>query len=1294
MKMTSFFFGKNLRLQIFSFAFFLAPLVHAQEVNVDPLTGSPNITVPIYTLNYGSLKVPVSLVYSSPGLAVREGEGDAGFGWNLSCNYGVFREVRGLPDTGSGAANANALAYNADDNLTTYTDEAADYATLSGWGSTADSQPDVFTASGPGLYVQFVFDASGTPRLLNYQDVVVTYDNSYRNFTIKNNRGWTYSFTTKMDVTRKTYLKGAVTDMFTTDMNYYMPLGGTNFISAWYLTSVTDEKGNAVSFTYAASMNSEYAVDWKTRITSAGVQDTLYYLADSYFPLHLSTITAGNYKVDFFGYTRPLHDITVSESSMGDLFNFRFAYQLVKSSSDVNQPLVAHQFLTQLMPFNACVPQTPYKFSYQGVDLLTNPNSYYPVDMPWKKLLNQDMWGYYNGVSSNNNVPQVYYYQFQTDSRRFSVQALPGWTPTSTLTGADRNTSAAKVGNGTLTKITYPTGGTAQIIWERNKYFDSSAGSGKVFYGPGLRVATIISDGGEAAFAKTSTSSNTYHQIRKDYVYVKSDTDTTTSGLILYPPAYGFATGSRMIRTHTNSYPQNVLYYSRVKEKVSGQGARVYEYALPAMYPATSYNNEWFVPKSKIARNQSTHQVLNGDVQNGYYTFPFAPSPNYDFERGLLTRQSEFAETGSWVRDKKYEYVRQAPALQNVYGVKFEYLSATDCDCFHYAKYAHITGTTKVISKITEREISETNTQDTAKVITVYHYNTDYVNNNFLMDSIRTVYGDGSVKRQKFRYIKDFASLTNPATTDVMANAIKTMVTANRHGELVEQYTTYQPVGGVPAMAGASLRLFKDFGNGKPYLYQTYALPPVTSFTPASIVSGATQTFVFDQADYLLSSTISEYDGMGNAVSVSDNKKNKVAYHYAQNYTLGPVASFANAAASETIYEGFEFVTGRGFNNVTHGSSGTSGYTGTTYGGVYLTPIYSSNLSNTGKPYRVSCRVNGAQAATLTFALVNPANGNSTVASVNLSYTTPNQWTYLEGVVNPGTTTPATLAVALSSSQSVSLDDILVLPADATVTTATYLPLKGVTSQTDDRGNAAWVAYDALGRKIQTYDRQRNLAEVYEYQFNGQVAVPVAAVFSVPDMMAGTTQVVNANTTVNCFGSASYSWQLDGVDYGSTSSVNLYGSIPGSHNLKLRVMNTLTGEYAETAQNFCVTVPLPNTPPSFSFTCNAPVNAQGKYVDYQCGNGVNFTVSGVDGACSNATKQYTWSLSTDGSTFLTSAMSAYTTNIAYVKGASQYWVKVRVTTTCNSNDPKCPGTTTNYSEQIIYVTYVNNGPCQ
>jgi YD repeat-containing protein len=1263
------FLRRSLLVGFFSISFFLSKSLKAQEVQVDPMTGSPNIAIPIYTLNYGSLSIPVNLVYSANGLTVNDGEGDAGFGWNLSCNYGVFRDVRGFPDFGNGALNANTIGPSSNDNLsnTDYADEASDYNSLSSWGNTTDSQPDVFTVTGPGLYLQFVFDATGVPRLLNYQDVSVSYSGG--NFTIVNNKGWTYQYSNQMQMTRKTYLKSSPVDMFTTDMNYYMPTGGISFVSAWYLTTVTDEKGNVINFSYASPSTSEYSVSsWKTRITQAGVQDTLYYLLDNFSPVKLRLITAGNYKVDFYDYTRPLHDITVSENGLSDMFSYRFTYQLVKSSSDSKEPYISHYFLTSVMPFNSCVPQTPYTFFYQGVDVKTNPNTYSSVELPWKSLLNQDMWGYYNAVS--NNVPQIYYYQFLTDSRRFSIQQIGG-TPTLTLSGTNRDVSAAKVGNGALVKIGYPTGGNVRIIWERNKYFDSSVG--KVFFGPGLRVGSIITDGGEAAYGRNPSATNSYHQIRKDYVYVKSDTDTTSSGQILYPPVLAFATGSRFIRLVNNQYPQTQVHYGRVKEKMNGQGSRVYEYSLPAMYPSTSYNNEWFASYSKIARNQSTHMALS-NVQNGYYTFPFAPNPNYDFERGLLTKESEYAETGTWVREKKYEYVRLSPALQVVYGVKFEYLSPTDCDCFHFSKYQHITGTTKMISKITTREISELNNQDTSRVTTYYHYNNDYVNNNFLMDSIRTVYKDGSVIRQKIKYVKDFAAISNPTSGDVMANSIKAMLTARRHGEWVEKYDSYKPSGGTEIITGSTLRIFKAFSSGKPYIYKTFSLPQGLSFIPATVGGGASQSFIYDQAHYVLTSTTWDYDNAGNALSLTDNKNNTVSYHYAQNYSLDPVAFFTNAKADQVVYDGFEFNTGHGFNT---GHSATIARTGNYSGVISTGVIYSYVFNNAKKSYRVSCWVNGAS-GTVTFKLLDGGNQNNVLFTLApLNNPNPNQWTYLEGVLVMPSNPPATLAVSITATSVMQIDDVVILPIDATSTSTTYLPLKGVTSQTDDRGNSTVFTYDPLGRKYQTFDRQRNLTELYDYQFKGQPTTPVVSTFLVTNMEAGQSQTVIANTTANCFGSISYAWTLDGVSIGSTSTLSLYISNPGQHNLKLRVTNTATGVFAESAQNFCVTVPY-TTAPSVTLSANTTI-------DTQCGNGVNFTASASSG-CARSTYLYTWYMSTNGGVSFT-VMSGYSSNVAFAKMQQNYIVKVKVIATCSSNDSNCPGTTTNSAVQTISITY-------
>ena len=144
-----------------------------------------------------------------------------------------------------------------------------------------------------------------------------------------------------------------------------------------------------------------------------------------------------------------------------------------------------------------------------------------------------------------------------------------------------------------------------------------------------------------------------------------------------------------------------------------------------------------------------------------------------------------------------------------------------------------------MLTKELVKEVSESSSSDTLKTITYYHYNSDIANNNFLMDSVRTVMGDGSVMRTKIKYVKDFATITTPVTTDIMANAIKLLIAANRHGEVVEQFNSIKRGVAAEIITGGSLLLFKNYGSGKILPYKTFNLPQVTSFTPVAVVAGS-----------------------------------------------------------------------------------------------------------------------------------------------------------------------------------------------------------------------------------------------------------------------------------------------------------------------------------------------------------------------------------------------------------------------------------------------------------------------
>ncbi len=1262
---------------------------NAQSVSVDPSSGRAIVQIPLYTLNYGSTSVPINLSHTQSAMGVKESGGDAGVGWDLTCNYAVYREVKGLPDdaeygwlSGTTASSVNNFVSSSNDNFSSadYSDETNDYNFINGFRYSnglpryIDSEPDVFIVSGPGVNFQFVFDANQIPRLLDYQDVKITYTlnvGGISGFTIKNNKGITYSFTKAETVLRKAVsYKSANVDMFLTDYNNNQV--GTEFNSKWLLTSVIDEVGKTVSFNYI-TREKDTSSDLKIRkIGDSAPADTLYFLSDSYTPHVLNNITAGGYTVNFsYGADRTLYSIKVTESGQNDFLQYNFGYRQLADNRSL---------LTQILPFTAnCNAYVPYKFIYEGIS---------QSDVPLLvRNFGQDMWGYYNGYSGARplqGAPQMYFYSAQTDGRRFTLQPIPNNTATTILTGANRNVQASKIGIGALTQITFPTGGYTKIVWERNKYLDSL--SGQVLFGPGQRVAKLITDGGEAAFARNASDKNQYHQIIKTYTYQKSDTDTTTSGLITSPASYGFATGGRLVRTPYALGQGGAVTYRRVKETTT-QGSTVYVYNYPAAYPAVSYSNDWVATKSKIARNPATHYVLT-NVQNGYYTYPFAPNPNYGFAQGRLASVSEYSTSGVLVRQKRYGYARIAPASQTVYGLKYEYLGINDCDCFHFAKYAITTGVTNVLTKQIVTEVSESNPSQLDNVTTYFHYNNDAVNGNFLMDSVRTVWGDGTVDRKKIRYIKDYASLTNPTVGDVMANAIVAMVNANQHGEVVEQVSTFQPRGGVAAVSGAGLQLYQVMG-GKVFPYKTLALPQGKTFTPASITSGTTQGFSFG-TDYVETSVVSEVDAVGNIVSLSDNRKNKGSSHFALNYQLAPVATFANANASETIYEGFEFATGRNFTPTTALTYdvGWTGQRSAVFGtGNTLT---SAVINNVGKPYRISCYVKAAQNSTLTFQLVN-ASTNAQVTSSTLNYTTPNQWVYLEGVLNVTLSTPVTLKALVTTNANVSIDDIIVMPQAATVSTRTFQPLRGQTSETDDRGYSNTITFDQLGRKTGQYDRQRNLVELTEYQTKGRPIVFWGSMFNYTTPMSGLPFTATAaNVIGNCFNDLTYEWRIDGAVVGTNSpTLTTTVATSGSHVLKLTTGRVTTQETYSYEQKITV---LPNsTPPAFSFTSlpagNTICNTQP----------FDFTISTPTLGCGGYIPTYytEWFVLPDGaSTYVrltSNSNNATNTSVHYKGSAPGYRIKAVVNQTCYNNDPLDPAsfTTSTAVEQDITVTVCN-----
>src|SRR5690606_29567610 len=120
---------------------------------VDPITGAPEIEVPLFEINTKVGKIPFKLSYHIGRLKPSELTGPVGWGWTLTPNLGITRSILGLKDDdGGGYPSASNTQFGSSDCL-------YNLSLARGW---FDEQPDDFyysLLSGSG---RFLYRRDGT----------------------------------------------------------------------------------------------------------------------------------------------------------------------------------------------------------------------------------------------------------------------------------------------------------------------------------------------------------------------------------------------------------------------------------------------------------------------------------------------------------------------------------------------------------------------------------------------------------------------------------------------------------------------------------------------------------------------------------------------------------------------------------------------------------------------------------------------------------------------------------------------------------------------------------------------------------------------------------------------------------------------------------------------------------------------------------------------------------------------------------------------------------------------------
>ncbi|HEY0654990.1 MAG TPA: hypothetical protein VGD65_17755, partial [Chryseosolibacter sp.] len=133
-------------------------------------TGIPRISVPLYEIKNGSLKLPISLAYHAAGVKVEEVASSVGLLWSLQANGIISRSVRGLPDDISQWASQpkekeieNIMLSGNQDQLARDVEKGE-----------VDGEADIYTYNFGSHSGQFVYDQDGVPHTIPQASLLIT----------------------------------------------------------------------------------------------------------------------------------------------------------------------------------------------------------------------------------------------------------------------------------------------------------------------------------------------------------------------------------------------------------------------------------------------------------------------------------------------------------------------------------------------------------------------------------------------------------------------------------------------------------------------------------------------------------------------------------------------------------------------------------------------------------------------------------------------------------------------------------------------------------------------------------------------------------------------------------------------------------------------------------------------------------------------------------------------------------------------------------------------------------------
>jgi hypothetical protein len=452
-------------------------------------------------------------------------------------------------------------------------------------------------------------------------------------------------------------------------------------------------------------------------------------------------------------------------------------------------------------------------------------------------------------------------------------------------------------------------------------------------------------------------------------------------------------------------------------------------------------------------------------------SMPYSPKQRFaSWKYGLPSKESFYNQNGSLIKEitSSYSIVSNVQTNENHKSQKVEVVRPESAWCwvgaqssavpltdFSWEYYYPIAGSVK-LTGTTEKNFSPNGIVSQTNIVNSY-------NADNMRSSTESNKSNGDIIKVKMYYANDYNNISS---------AIQDMKTRRMLAVPVSTESWIAKPNGDEYLVDATINQYDIISNGEIKIKKVFKLETKQPLLK-SIIGEQSASVLVRNSTYFKEKLNYNYDNNGllTETTTPELKVNSQIYDYNDRFVTADVI---NAYQNEIAYSSFETAKKGSWNYDISNILSNDGVTGRKYFHFPVSQTFITRTISGSKSYILSLWSKGTGISvtkdgvgvTLLKIVPNPVTG----------------WTYSEYSFSGA----GNVSIGKIGGGSLDLDEVRLYPSDARMTTTTYAPGMGKTSECDINNRVTFYQYDGLNRLVFVKDDRKNILKKICYNYAGE----------------------------------------------------------------------------------------------------------------------------------------------------------------------------------------------------------------